>query len=57
MFKWLKQRKINQLLIDRARYSAYVEYDKDIGCRWEHSILAEIAEKLRQLGYKEQSNG
>lgn len=60
MFKWLKQREINKLLIERARYTEYLKISSPtglLGSRWEVMMLAGVNERLRQLGYKEQDNG
>ncbi len=60
MLNWFRRREINRLLCERAKYETYCEgYDGQANyvSRWERGQLAEVNERLRQLGYKEQDNG
>lgn len=60
MLNWFRRREINRLLCERAKYEAYCEgYDGQANhvFRWERGQLAEVNERLRQLGYREQDNG
>lgn len=52
MFKWLKQRRINRLLVARAGCLGCIHAwgDKSV-CGYEYMELARISEQLRQLGY------
>jgi len=59
MFKWLRQRKINKLLIVRSGLLAWRRADSECGevDSFIYSHIAEIEERLRQLGWKEKDNG
>lgn len=59
MLTWFRRREINRLLVELAGMNAYMGswVNKGVSVAPEMRRIAEIKERLRQLGYKEQDNG